>query len=476
MVRKGSIVRVDHPVVQKKIDRSLKSSIREGSFASTSFSLGVSYLSPFALALSATTVQMGILYAIISLIPGIVQLKASTLVEKFSRKKIVLMGVMIRVLLWIPIILTGLLFYLDVPHTIWILIGLIGLTYTSAAIVNPVWFSWMGSLVPDNGRGKYFSKRNRASGFFGIIAMISGALILDGAKDFGKYYGNVLAFILLGFGVLFSLAAIAQFFSWNLLRKQYEPRLKIRKRDYFTFKQFLNKCTSTPFGRFTLFRFILSLAVGISAPFWAVYMIRDLGFSYVWYMLITISSIIFQLIFLPLLGKFSDRFGNVKLINVCSWMIVTTPLLWLLSTLLADVLMVKLYLLFVPAIVGGFAWAGYNLAVNNYIYDAVSSPKRSFGVSYMNLMVGVGTFIGASIGSLLAWINISFMNPLLFIFAASAVTRFFVSAFGLRFLREVRHVRKFSSEFLIKEFQPVRGIIREIHNFEHLVDKVEHHV
>ena len=346
MVRKGSIVRVDHPVVQKKIDRSLKSSIREGSFASTSFSLGVSYLSPFALALSATTVQMGILYAIISLIPGIVQLKASTLVEKFSRKKIVLMGVMIRVLLWIPIILTGLLFYLDVPHTIWILIGLIGLTYTSAAIVNPVWFSWMGSLVPDNGRGKYFSKRNRASGFFGIIAMISGALILDGAKDFGKYYGNVLAFILLGFGVLFSLAAIAQFFSWNLLRKQYEPRLKIRKRDYFTFKQFLNKCTSTPFGRFTLFRFILSLAVGISAPFWAVYMIRDLGFSYVWYMLVTVSTIIFQLVFLPLLGKFSDRFGNIKLISICSWLIVITPLLWLVSALINDILLLKLYLLF----------------------------------------------------------------------------------------------------------------------------------
>ena len=97
-------------------------------------------------------------------------------------------------------------------------------------------------------------------------------------------------------------------------------------------------------------------------------------------------------------------------------------------------------------------------------------------MSYMNLMVGVGAFVGASLGSLLAWINVSFMNPLLFIFAASAVVRLLVATFGLKLLREVRHVKKFSSEFLIKEFQPVKGIVREIHNFEHLVDKIEHYI
>ena len=476
MKRKGSVVRVDHPIVQEKIDKSLKLSVREGSLASVSSSFGLSYLSPFALALNASTVQMGILYAIASLLPGIAQLKASTLIEKFSRKRIVLTGIMMIILLWIPIILTGLLFYFKVSYAIWVLIGLIGLFYVLSAIVDPVWFSWMGSLVPGEERGKYFSRRNRAPGFFGIIAMVVGALILDGAKNIGTHYGNVLAFTLIGFGVLFSLASIAKFWSWRLLKKQYEPRLKIRKKDYFTFKQFLNKCRSTPFGRFTLFRFVLSLAVGIAGPFWAVYILRDLGFSYVWYMLVTVSAIIFQLMFLPLLGKFSDKFGNVKLISICSWLIVTTPLLWLISALISDALVVKLYLLFIPAVFGGFAWAGYNLAVNNYIYDAVSSPKRSFGVSYMNLMVGIGTFVGAGLGSLLAWINVSFMNPLLFIFAASAVVRLLVAVFGLRFLREVRHVKKFSSEFLIKEFQPVRGIVREIHNFEHLVDKIEHYV
>ena len=41
MVKKGSVVRVDHPIVQKKIDKSLKLSIQEGSLTSMSSGFGL---------------------------------------------------------------------------------------------------------------------------------------------------------------------------------------------------------------------------------------------------------------------------------------------------------------------------------------------------------------------------------------------------------------------------------------------------
>jgi len=474
--KRVATVSVDHPIVQDKINKSLKLSIREGAVSSVSSGFGASYLSPFALLLNATASQMGILFAITSLLPSLIQLKTSKLIQRFSRKKIILNVNMVRILIWLPIILIGFLFYIGVPYIIWVLIGLVGLLYAFAGIANPAWFSWMGLLVPRKNRGDYFSKRNRFIGFFGVLTMIVGAFILDASKKMGEYYKDVLGFTLLGFGLLFLLALIARAWSSNLLRKQYEPRLIPKKKDYFSFKQFLNNGLSTPFGRFTMFRGIFSLVIGIAGPFWTVYMLRDLGFSYIWFMMITVSAILFQLMFLPLLGKFSDKFGNIKLIRVCSWLIATVPLLWIASILIEDTLVVKLYLLFVPAIIGGFGWAGYNLAVNNYVYDAVVSPKRSFGISYMNLMVGVGIFIGASLGALLAWIDVSFMNPILFIFGVSAFGRLMVAIFGLKLLHEVRHVHKFSSEFLIEEFQPVRGAVREIHNLEYLVKRVEHYI
>ena len=469
-------VSIVHPIVAKKIDESLELSVKEGSLYSVSSGFGLSYFSPFALAMNATAAQVGILFAVINLLPSIVQMKSSMLIGKFSRKKIVLTGLTFKILLWIPIILTGYLFYLGVPYMVWVLILLVGLFYALGAVVLPAWFSWMGSLVSEDGRGKYFSRRNRAIGFFGIVTMIAGAILLDGFKEIGANNGNVVGFTMIGFGLLFAISAITRIWSWSLLKRQYEPRIKVRKKDYFSCRQFLSKCIETPFGRFVLFRGLLSFVVGIAGPFWAVYMLRDLGFSYVWFMLITVSATVFHLVFLPLLGKMSDRFGNVKVMTICSWLIVTTPLLWLGSVFVGGGLWLRFYLFFVPAIVGGFGWAGYNLAVNNYVYDAVSGPKRGFGVAYMNLVVGVAIFLGASLGSLLVWFDFSFMNPLLFVFAVSFVGRFFVVVFGLRILKEVRHVKKFSSHYLIKEFRPVQGIVREVQYLEHLVGKVEHHV
>lgn len=476
VLRKGSVVRVDHPIVQKKIEDSLKLSLREGAVASVPLGIGKSYLSPFALALNATSSQVGILHAVINLLPSLVQLKASELIGKFSRKKISLWCIMAQALLWIPIILTGILFYIGVPYMIWVLIALAGFLYAFNAINNPVRFSWMGSLVPEEKRGKYFARRNRIIEFFGLITMVIGAIILDSVKGVGVSAGNVLGYTLLGFGILFALAMSTRLWSWALLKRQYEPRLKIRKKDGFSFWQFLKMAPSTPFGRFTLFRGIFSITIGIAGPFWAVYMLKDLGFSYIWFMGITVSGIVFQLIFLPLLGKVSDRFGNVNLMRICSWLIAMTPLWWVGSIFIYNDLGLRLYLLLVPSIVGGFAWAGYNLAVNNYAYDAISQRKRGYGVSYMNLLVGVGTFIGAGIGSLVAWTGVSFMSTMIFIFLISGVGRFLVAIFGIKYLKEVRHVKKFSSYYLIREFRPMQGIVREVHYLGHLAEKVEHYI
>jgi len=67
--------------------------------------------------------------------------------------------------------------------------------------------------------------------------MIIGAIVLDGTKRVGANLGDVVGFTLLGFGLIFTFAGIARLYSWDLLRKQYEPRLKVRKKDYFTLKQ-----------------------------------------------------------------------------------------------------------------------------------------------------------------------------------------------------------------------------------------------
>jgi MFS family permease len=469
-------VTAEHPIVAKKIKKSLNLSIKEGGAASVAGGFGLSYFSPFALAMNATSSQIGILHAIIGLLPGIAQINSFTLLEKFSRKKIVLFGVLVKVLLFIPIILTGLLYYRGADYAVWILIGLVSLYYICGGINHPAWFSWMGSLVPESERGRYFSKRNRHIGLLGIITMIVGALILDFFKDLGSVRGDILGYTLFGFGILFSLAMIFRTITLILLKKQYEPKLKIKKKDEFSLLKFLKEAPSNPFGRFTIYRGLFSVAIGISGPFWAVYLLRDLEMSYIWFMAIMISGAFFQLIFLPAFGKASDRFGNIKLLKICSRLSFLIPLLWIFSSFMGNIFYVKLYLLFVPAIVAGFVWAGHNLAANNYAYDALKSGKRAFGTAYMNLIVGIGTFVGAGLGSLIALSQFVFMNTLLFIFLISGVLRFFVSFIGGKYLEEVRPVKKFSPQFFVKELEPREEVIREVHYLEHLAKKVEHYI
>lgn len=466
----------DHPIVRKKINHALDSSVREGSVSSLSTGFGISYLSPFALALNATASQVGLLYAVANFLPSIVQLKASGLLEKFTRKKITLAGVGSRILLWIPIILCGIFYYLGYPHMVFALIVLSALFYSASATSALAWFSWIGSLVPEHKRGKYFSRRNRALGFFSIVSLLIASLILDFFKKFGEVRGEALLYTIIGFSVLFSLAIITKTISFAMLNRQYEPRIKIGKKDESPFLPFLKNSYKTDFGRFTLFRFFISFVVSIAGPFWAVYMLRDLGFSYFWLTSVTVFHIIFQVCILPLIGRISDRFGNVRLIKISSAFIVLVPFLWLISTFIHNDILLKIYLLTIPSFIAGASWGGYTLAANNYLYDAVGQKKRGFELSHMNFMVGMGMSLGAAVGSILALKEFAFMDTILLIFLISGILRFFVVFIGTRYLKEVRNVEEFSSEFVLNELNHVEGLVKEVKDLDRKNDKVEHYI
>ncbi|MGC9309074.1 MAG: MFS transporter [Candidatus Nanoarchaeia archaeon] len=459
-----------HPVIEAKIQKSLNDSVREGGYASIMSSLGASYFSPFAIALNASSSQIGILHALASLFPGFIKLKSSKLIERYSRKKIVLTGCLIQALSFLPLISLALLYYFNViQNVIWLVIGIIALFYAAGSVTHPAWFSWMGSLVPDKERGRYFSRRNRIAGFFGVVGMIIGGLILN--------YSELFGYVMIGFSLLFFFSFIFRMFSLRLLNKQYEPRIKVRKKDYFSFFQFLKQAKESAFGRFVLFTGVFRIVFGIATPFWAVYLLRELNLSYIWFMAIVVSGVLFQLFWYPVLGKFSDRYGNVALLRNAVLFLAFVPFLWVFSVFLPlQGVYLNLYLFFIPQIVSGFGMAGFLLATNNYIYDSISNEQQTFGSAYFNFVDGIGMFLGAGIGSLLALLNISFMNPILFIILISGLGRFLVVAAGTKYLREVRHVKQFSKQFIFKEFDVVGGVRREVHDFRNFVDKVEHYI
>ncbi len=414
-------------------EKARKISIKEGSFTSVQSSFGEYFISPFAVAINSSNSQIAMLSSFPGLLGPLSQLFSSRLIEKMSRKKIILFSVLIQALMWIPIITLAFLFYKEILTGFLplFLIIFFSLFTIFGNLAGPAWFSWMGDVVEESHRGRYFSRRNKIIGLIAIITTIIAAFLLDFFRK------NKL--LMLGFGIFFFIAMTGRLISRNLLKTQYEPKIKLEKNYYFSFFQFIKKAPTNNFGKFAIYRALMATAVTIASPFFAVYMLKNLNFSYIIFILITLSETTFSLLVMPLWGKFADKYGNYGVLKITGVLVSIIPILWLISSS-------PLYLMFVPMLLSGIGWAGFNLATSNFIYDSVTPQRRGIGVSYFNILVGIGIFIGANIGALLVkYLTINFMNVILFIFLISSVLRLAVNLIMIPMVKEVKERDKFDS-------------------------------
>jgi MFS family permease len=434
--------------------KTMKVSVKEGSAAAVMAGAGEAYITPFALSIGASNFQIGLLSALPALVSPISQLVGSKLMETHPRKKIAIFGPAMQALMWFPIIALGLIYWYGHSNYVPLLLVIIYPIYALfGAGVAPSWFSLLGDIVPKRVRGKYFGKRNKICTAVTVVTTVTVAFLLDFFKTKGL--------VLLGFSIVFAVASIARMISAWLLSRHYEPPFKLEGGYYFSFLQFLKKAPGNNFGKFVIYTGLIYFAVMIASPFFAVYMLKTLKFSYTTFVLVNISSTVFNFIFSPALGKFADKFGNRELMKFASFLIPFLPFLWLFSGN-------PFYLAFVPQLAGGLGWAAFTLASSNFIYDTVTPQRRGICVTYFNIFIYGGTFLGSVVGGIMAaYIPITFMNNLLFIFVISGILRALVSIIMLPKIKEVRQVRPLSSKnplVYIKEMNLVEGVIYETLN------------
>jgi MFS family permease len=421
-------------------EKSRAISIKEGCAFSVSDGFGLRYITPYALALGASNTIVGFLTSIPSLLGNFSQLQTINAMSKVSRKKLVVLGALAQAIAWLLLILVGVLFFifhLNSKITPALLIFVYSLLIIFGAMRAPAWNSWMKDLVPRSISGRYFGKRNRLCGLVALICMLAAGFILD-------YFKHTKIF--LGFVMLFAVSFLFRAISSFMLSKKYEPALKLEKEYYFSFRQFLKKMSGNNFGKFVIFVALIQLTTAIASPFFAVYMLKNLGFSYVQYTVVIISSMLFSLLFMPFWGKFADNYGNLKVVKICTAFIIAIPLLWMFSPFIMDAgRHAIVFYLFAIEGLSGIAWAGFNLCSSNFIFDAVTRQRMALCVAYSNILQGIGIFIGATLGGFMASSNIFLLgfSSLFFVFLLSGVARLAVSIILIPRLKEVREVKKF---------------------------------
>jgi MFS family permease len=421
----------DSPRVRGLKHKARRYGIKEGIFYSAKLSFGDYYISPFAIAINASNSLIALMSAVMGLFGPLSQLFGSRLLEKHSRKKIVLKSIFLESLIWIPFIILALLFYFGILVSAlpFFLLFFFALYAILSNIGHPAWFSWMGDIIDDEYRGRWFSKRNLFIGFTSIIFAVSASFLLDYFKNHGM--------TLFGFMVLFSFALFARLACWKVSKKQYEPKLKLEDGYYFSFFDFVINAPKNNFGKFSIFHAFLGFASSISSPLVVVYLLRNLGFSYSTYMIISLSGTFFSLLVMNLWGNFADRYGNYHVLCIASVLVPIIPLLYIINSS-------PIYLIFVPSLISGITWAGFNLASANFIYDNSTPQKRGLVVSYFNMLGGIGIFLGAGLGAFLVKIlPTNFIEPIIGVFILGAVARMIVVFFLLSNIREIRKIEKY---------------------------------
>src|SRR3989344_6130995 len=297
--------------VEKKIKKSLKYSVLDGSFASAMVGFGESFFSAFAIFLKASNTQIGLLGSLPQTIGSLIQLFSSRLIKLFgSRKKFLCTMVLLQALLYIPIAFVFFFGEFSVSY----LILFIVLYFAFGMIASPAWSSWMGDLVSADDRGNYFGKRNTIAGFVSFFSLLIAGYVL-------QHFSENLGLQYTGFLIIFLLAFLFRFISFIFLTKKYEPfYLEDAPKYTDSFSQFIKNLMSRNYGLFMLFHTIMNFSVYIAAPFFAAYMLKDLKLDYFHYIILIASAIVAKYISMPVWGKAVDKYGTKKILPLSGFL------------------------------------------------------------------------------------------------------------------------------------------------------------
>lgn len=445
---------------EPQTEKSLKHSIKDGVAYSLMTGAGESYFSAFAVFLKATAPQVALLASLPPLLASFFQVFAVYLGQHFkARRSIVVTGALIQAVALFSIALLP-IFYTSVPFSTVLLFVVV--YYSGAHLGAPLWGSLMGAIVPVPVRGTFFGARTRFSSIASFSSLIVAGILLQLFDSGGlTRWGFVLIFLL---GVVARGVSV-----WHLQQIHDPPHEHSISGDVASLFQRGFFRGQSRFLRFSVFFALMQGSVAISGPLIAIYLLRDLQFSYLQLTINTAASVLMQFLVLQRWGRLSDLFGNRIILRTTGFGIAVIPVLWTLST--------DFYFLLCIQVLSGLLWSGFSLSAANFVYDLTEQEKRAGLMAIHAVLSAVGVFVGASIGGLLAITlpsslslfgsEFSWLTAIYGVFVFSTFARLTVAIIFLPRLPEVRDVRRMSYSgllFRVTRFSPISGVIFEVVN------------
>jgi MFS family permease len=439
-------------------EKTMRLSVMEGSGWAVMSGCGENFFAAFAIFLKAGNLAVAILMSAPTLVGAVAQLLSARCIDRFQpRRRFLQVVFTLQGLTYLPLFLSPLLFpAAAVPLAVTLAV----FTNFVSNLGQPIWTSLMGDVVPEARRGDYFGWRAGVIIFWLALATLAGGLLLARYEHIGWVWA--------GFGALFGIAGFARYLAAQLFPLHYEPPYQPTAGEFFTLWEFIRRTPRSNFARFTFYAALMGLGATTAAPFFAVYMLRDLHWTYTQFTLNTITMLLAQMAFVRWWGRIGDRHGNRAVLIATSCIMPLLPVFWVLTS--------NFYLLLGVQVISGATWSGYNLATQNFLLDSVTPRKRALVMSYFSLINSVFMVIGGVlIGAWLAdhlpsayhfgGLHITFRSSLPAVFIISGLIRLLVLLTLAPTFREVRNAEPVYPGMLLLRLwsgEAVTGVFWEI--------------
>jgi predicted MFS family arabinose efflux permease len=400
----------------------MRLSLLEGAAYALMVGFGETYFLADAVRLGATRLEQGLVVTLPLCAGALGSVAALALLARVrARKRVVVASAAVQVAILLGLALRGSLS----PE---LLIGAVCLYQACGQAAGTAWSSWYGDIVPRGIRGTYFARRNRFVHLATCLGLIGGGLLLErlepgAAGDVARGAGGT------GFRLVFLVAAGARLLSALLLASSPEPHYRGLTDARQTFR-FLATSRGARAWRLLGTGAALQLMVYVASPYFGPFMLKDLRFSYLEYMVSSVTVVSAKFCLLPLWGRLVDVHGSRQVYTLAALLVAVIPLPWLWARGLVWI---------VPAqALSGFSWAGYEVAYFSTMLDSSTKRTRPYLFALQSVLNGSMQLLGGLLGAVLLAAAHGSCRA---VFVASLVLRLAVAAIAPRLVPAPRKSR-----------------------------------
>ncbi len=373
----------------REVEKGMTVMIMDGLASETMTTLTTgAFLVAMALFAGASNFEIGLL-AGLSTATNLLQLTSIWLCRKVESKKV--LCVALSVAARIPLLIIGLLAFFG-QFSFPALLVLLLFYYAFGSISGPIWNVWIKELVPPSRLGTYFSQRSSYMQMLNVMLALSVALTIDYVKEYFLYFEQRT------YGAIFILAGVAGIAGALVMKKAPEPATDVSSGNIFTLLR--KPLREANFKKLLAFNGIWIFAVNMVTPFFTVFMMKSMGLSLSFILLLATVGQLFSILTIRIWGRYADRFSNKNIIALGAPLYILSLVAWCYIGIRPGV-GINYSLLFVIHACMGMANAGINLSLTNISLKLSPSSEAVIYLSARNIVISLFSAVAPVAGGLL---------------------------------------------------------------------------